>query len=348
MRTALVVEQTSHPRAEELIGGSIDSGVAVLSYSGWLDGGYQWSAAKRHRALGTDNSRLVLGNWDHGGAQDVSPTTPRLAADVDHGAAWADFFERHVAEREPLGDDPRVRYYTMGTGEGAERWQASDAWPPLRFERRPFHLASPGRLTGPEPPEDASVGYRANRKSRTGHRSRWNSLVGQAAPVGYGDRRAAEAHLLCFTGEPLARAVEVTGHPVVHLWLACDEPDLAVFCYLHDVAPSGRSEYVTEGMLRALHHPLVSKPPPEAPWADLTPHRSFRAGDVRHLTPGERTELVIPLLPTSYRFARGHRIRLAIGGGDADHFAVVGSGTQRLTVFAGASHPSRIELPTDR
>ncbi len=69
---------------------------------------------------------------------------------------------------------------------------------------------------------------------------------------------------------------------------------------------------------------------------------------MRHLTPGERTELVIPLLPTSYRFARGHRIRLAIGGGDADHFAVVGSGTQRLTVFAGASHPSRIELPTDR
>lgn len=62
--------------------------------------------------------------------------------------------------------------------------------------------------------------------------------------------------------------------------------------------------------------------------------------------PSPRIRAVLP-----HRFDRSHResfylTSLAIAGGDADHFAVVGSGTQALRVLVGRAHPSRIELPT--
>jgi hypothetical protein len=70
--------------------------------------------------------------------------------------------------------------------------------------------------------------------------------------------------------------------------------------------------------------------------------------DAAPLVPGEPAELVFDLEPTSYRFEAGHRMRLAIEGADADHFARVPAvGSARLTVFRDARHPSRLELPRE-
>jgi len=39
------------------------------------------------------------------------------------------------------------------------------------------------------------------------------------------------------------------------------------------------------------------------------------------------TEIRFDLLPTSYLFKKGHRIRIALAGADKDHFLVLPSGT---------------------
>jgi predicted acyl esterase len=54
-------------------------------------------------------------------------------------------------------------------------------------------------------------------------------------------------------------------------------------------------------------------------------------------------ELAFDLLPISWRFEAGHKVRLAIAGGDADHFARPRASTMR--VRWSRAEPSRIELP---
>ena len=62
--------------------------------------------------------------------------------------------------------------------------------------------------------------------------------------------------------------------------------------------------------------------------------------------PGETTRLRIALLPTSWRLRKGSRLRLAIAGADADHYAQVPHGRPPVvTVHHGGAMASRLELP---
>ena len=69
------------------------SGAAIYSYSGWLDGGYTHSAVKRHVNLSGARHRLILGPWDHGGRQHISPMA-RGRSRFDHVGEVVAFFEQ--------------------------------------------------------------------------------------------------------------------------------------------------------------------------------------------------------------------------------------------------------------
>ncbi len=183
--------------------------------------------------------------------------------------------------------------------------------------------------------------YPIDPKAGTGDRSRWVSLVNvEHKPIEYRDRAAADARLLVYDGAPLAEAVEVTGHPRALLHVAADAADAGVFVYLEDVAPDGRVEYVTEGMLRALHRKTTG-----APYRTPVPFHSCTRADAAPLVPGEAAALEIALYPTSYLFKEGHRIRVAIAGADVDHFEPVEPSPSVLSVHRGAARPSRLVLP---
>jgi predicted acyl esterase len=54
----------------------------------------------------------------------------------------------------------------------------------------------------------------------------------------------------------------------------------------------------------------------------------------------------IALLPVSWHFKKGSRIRLSIGGADADHYVQVPHGRPPVfTVYRGGEMPSRLTLP---
>jgi hypothetical protein len=104
--------------------------------------------------------------------------------------------------------------------------------------------------------------------------------------------------------------------------------------------------YVTEGELRALDRKLATTP---APYRQVVPYRTLRRADARPLRPGEVTELVFDLLPTSYLFRAGHSIRIALAGADADHFSPVpedlSTNPPTWEVSRSLAHPSQVMLP---
>jgi putative CocE/NonD family hydrolase len=172
-----------------------------------------------------------------------------------------------------------------------------------------------------------------------GPSNRWANTYGGPGP--YPDLAPNDAKGFTWTTAPLGTPVEVIGHPIVHLWITSSGKDADVMAYLEDVDSTGRSSYVTEGVLRASHRKL-GKPPFDnfgLPWPE-----SFK-DDVAPLPSGP-TELVFDLLPTAKRFRPGHRIRLTVEGADRDtHVAVHPMPPPRVSIYRDPTHASRIVLP---
>ncbi|HEX2486455.1 MAG TPA: CocE/NonD family hydrolase [Myxococcota bacterium] len=315
------------------------AGAPLYAYSGWLDGAYAGAAAARFAKLHHPHNRLLLGPWDHA-LHAVSPWGARGPSRFDHRGELLRFLDAHVRGLATgLEREPRVHYYTTG----AERWRASDTWPPPAAPRV-LYLAPHGALAPEVPAAAASADrYDVDFAAASGPASRWSALSGRPLGTPYPDRAARDRALLVYDSTPLAAPLEVTGQAVATLYVASSATDGAFFAYLEDVAPDGRVAYVTEGLLRALH-----RGPPGRPDADplAPPPRSFRRSDAAPLVPGEVAELAIPLLPSSTVFAAGHRVRLALAGADADHFArIPARGAVEWSVHRSAAHPSRLTLP---
>lgn len=313
------------------------SGAAIYSWSGWFDGGYAGAAIKRHLTLGGSRNRLILGPWDHGGAHQVVDGHS-LPTDFDHDAELLKFFDRWLRDADTgLEGDAPVHYFTMVE----DRWKAAPSWPPPA-RATPVYFAASGRLASEPPREAGEDAYTVDPTHGTGDASRWNSLMG--LPVTYPERSAEDAKLLVYQTGPLAVDLEVTGHPLATLFVASSAEDGAFFVYLEDVAPDGRVEYVTEGVLRALHRRLSRARPA---WVQPVPWRSYLRADAWPLVPGEVAELRFELQPTSWLFRAGHAIRIALAGADADHFAPIPAGGPPPTwrVQRSRAHPSHVVLP---
>jgi putative CocE/NonD family hydrolase len=313
------------------------SGTVIYSWSGWFDGGYQHSAIKRHLTLTGGENKLILGPWTHGGRQQVQGGKS-IAAQFDHVAELLKYFDHHLKDKaNGLESDARVHYYTMVEG----KWKAAPSWPPPARTVR-YHLADEGALATERPgTESASDQYLVDYTHGTGDESRWNSLMGW--PVSYPDRAEADEKLLVYESPPLTQDLEVTGHPIATLFVATTAEDGVFLVYLEDVDEEGGVTYVTEGVLRGVHRKLS----PDRPlYASVVPYRTFERADGRPMVPGEVTELVFDLLPTSYLFERGHSIRIALAGADRDHFALIPrEGPPTWTVLRDAAHPSHVALP---
>ena len=96
---------------------------------------------------------------------------------------------------------------------------------------------------------------------------------------------------LTYTTPPLTAEVEVTGHPVVHLWVTSSARDGDFFVYLEDISEASYSKYITEGNLRASHRAISTAP---YEYLGLPYHRSY-AEDIADL-PDQPVELVFDLI----------------------------------------------------
>ena len=144
---------------------------------------------------------------------------------------------------------------------------------------------------------------------------------------------------LVYETAPLGADVQITGHPVVNLWVSSTATDGDFIATIYDVAPDGRATtYNIQGQLRASLRTLK-----DPPYNNLgLPWHSSTEADVSPLVPGQPGELEFPILPTSIIVKAGHRIRLAI--------TFSGRGTPRIdppevTIYRDPAHQSFLTLP---
>lgn len=296
--------------------------IPIYHWSSWYDGAYGHSAIKRYTTYQHAGSRLLLGPWNHGGSWVTDPASSAVSASqFDHNGEMLLFLLRYLKTpgpaRAPLQEEAPVRYFTMVENT----WKSAATWPPPQSQHQTWFLG-PGYIGSEVPKTEQRVCYKVDPTTTSfrGESSRWLNQAEVDTGIAYVPRPPRQEKRLVFTSTVFATDLEVTGHPVLHLWLASSATDGTFFGYLEDIAPSGEARYVTEGCLRALHRKTL--PAPEGPLGFL-PHRSFKQEDAAPLVPGEPTLLSFALLPVSYLFRAGHRLRLALAGADADHFHMI-------------------------
>lgn len=321
------------------VGELVASRAAIYSYSGWYDGGYQLSAINRFLTVRNPGSRLVLGPWNHGGRYYFSPANGRLNSGFPHTLELLRFFDYHLKGiKTSIVEESLVHYYTMGE----ERWHSASTWPIPQTRRQTWFFAGDNKLSTMRPAAGKAFNsYLVDYTAGTGNLTRWNTLFG-GTPIEYPDRSEEDRKLLTYTSIPLEHDMEITGHPVVTLFVSSTATDGQFFVYLEEVDEAGRIRYVTEGELRALHRKLSTGRPP---YKTVVPYRTFLRRDAKALVPGQITSLTFDLLPTSYLFRKGRRLRIAIAGADRDHFDPPVGGPPTIQLHRGGAFLSHILLP---
>jgi hypothetical protein len=203
-------------------------------------------------------------------------------------------------------------------------WRTAEEWPVRDAAGVPYYFGGPpsGSVASVNdgvldtvPPAGAAGPdeYRVDYATTSGKTSRWDNTVGGG--FGYADMAENDRKGLTYTTPPLAGDLNVTGHPVVHLWVSSTAEDGDFFVYLEEVNGQGVSDYVSEGAIKASHRALSE---PDYDNLGLPFHRS-QAEDVKPLKPGQPVELVFDLQPTSNLFDAGNRVRITVVGADADN-----------------------------
>lgn len=311
------------------------SGVAILHLAGWYD---MWprDALLWHEKL-TNPRRLLVGPWAH-----TQDSGWRLFGER---LAW---WDRWLKGRDTgAAADAEIDYFTTGAPR-RRGWKQTRRWPPEGAHRQRLHLspASAGGGDGgpllrqaPPAPEQACR-FTVNFAASSGLGSRWKNGYGRE--FGYPDMSGNDALGLTFTSDVLTEDLEVTGHPLVTLWIGASAPDADLFVYLEEVRRNGRSDYVTEGVLRASHRRLGHPP---AGIHGLPAHDST-AASVAPLPTDGPARLQFDLHPISHAFRAGRRIRLALTGADADNAETPRHDEPpEIAIFCGGNTSSRVDLP---
>ena len=270
---------------------------------------------------------------DYGGGQEDS---------AGEAVRWLDYVLR--GKQNGLKEEPPVKAFTMA----ANRWQRYADWPPPGAAQTVYLRNSTGgrfgeldrTQPGDEPPSAYDYDPEDPVPSLGGNHSIWyhHPIV----PVGAFDHSAHEkrSDVLVFGTGPLAEDTEITGPIQIALWASTDGKDTDWTAILLDVEPSGTPYNVTMGILRARYHQGVYRPP-------------------ELLTPGKPYRFTFDLMPTSYLFRKGHRMRLYVSssnfplwdrnpntGGPIPLETVTRVAHQ--TIFHDEARPSHIRLPVVR
>jgi len=315
-----------------------DSGVAVYHLGGWFD------MYPRDTLLWFANltipQKIVMTPWSHNGSGGFDLIAEHLR--------WFDYWLKGIDNG--IMDEPPIVYRVMGAPR-SEAWRTATEWPlpeaqPAAYYFHPGPSGSvesinDGLLIAAMPTAaDALDAYTVDYTTTTGQTTRWTD--GYGGGYGYPDMRANDEKSLTYTTPPLETDLEITGHPVAHLWVTSTADDGDFFVYLEEIDERGRSTYISEGVLRASHRAMA-----EAPWNTfgLPFHRSFEA-DIVPLPDGAPVELVFDLQPTSNIFDAGHRLRITVNGADADSFQTPKlDPPPTVSIHRSARHPSHILLP---
>lgn len=276
---------------------------------------------KTLKAQGTP-ARMIWQSWGHsggltdpaGGELDLSRGNLETSYVGRRVLAW---FDRYLHRRADVDTGPAFAYYRDWITDPDDTYATASRLP---APDRTFYLSGDGKLVDNR--AKVARGSRVYRNLPVPSSHSENSLAGL---IGLPDRAPYDTAGTClgWTGEPLARPVDVVGSPrarlrvlspvterVQHSGDAADK--LVLFAKLYDVAPDGT---------RTLVHRLVA--PVRVP--DVT--KSF----------------TVTLPGIVHRYETGHRLRFVVAASD-DAYAG-NRGVKPVTVTSAPGDTGTLELP---
>jgi uncharacterized protein len=287
----------------------------VYATSNWDEAGTKPGAFFTFNNLPRTNTKLLVGPSTHCAWAKVNEETgfSIVTEELRFFDYWLKGIDNGVMNQ-------RVTYYTYNAPKGSE-WRSADSWPLGTERRTDFYLG------------DGSLSTHADSNAKQD-----STLMTPAAQSTY-ILIKPQSGGLSYQTEPLAADIEVTGHPVMHVWIATSVADADVTARLEDVWPDGQiTSYQMLGRLRASERALA-----KAPYNNLgLPWHTYREADARALKPGAPTELVFDLLPMSYIFKAGHRVQLTLTFGDPSGAT---DAVPNVTVLRGPKTRSYVTLP---
>jgi predicted acyl esterase len=309
----------------------------VQYWGSWTDANVADSALNRYNSAPEVPAQVIITANNHAGNVRVDPFT--LSADP----AVPSLSDQHrislrFAQQTLRGSVPKrcITYYVLG----AETWRRSSTWPPNGVALHNLYLTENGKLTE-ETPAPGVDSYVVDFSATTGGENRWTTQNGPTPK--FRDRRAEDQKLLVYDTRPIAGDMELVGWVTVHLRMRAQTADPALFAYIEDVAPDGTVIYVSEGELRAIHRKVAGQqglPYDQGP----VPH-SFYRKDSLPVVPGRTFTAEFKLYSTAALIRKGHRIRLALAGADADTFQRLSPLPDRYDIYRGGTVPSRVTIP---
>lgn len=314
------------------------SRAAINSWGGWFDAGTADAVIRSFMSL-KNYERAIVGPWNHGGGQNASPFQTPDSPRVMQAYEWLRFFD-HYLKGVDTGLDSQKLFYYFTIGE--EKWKVTSTWPVAGTRMVRWHLDAGNTLSKNAPGVSSGAdSYTIDFTATTGEKNRWHTQVG--GQVFYPDRAEEDKKLLTYTSAPFEADTEITGHPIIDLFITSTATDGAFFVYLEDIDEKGIATYLTEGTLRALHRKISTETPP---YKMLVPYHSFKKKDAMPLVPGQIAELRFGLQPISVMIKKGHRLRIAIAGADKDSFArIPAQGTPTISITRNQKNASWVELP---
>lgn len=318
------------------------AGTPIVIRCGWHDAATQLGALSMFATFSSP-VQAIIGPWNHDGSYHVDPFTDDPAAPLATDTA-----EAHALTVQSLNDyflapnthpKRQVDYYTLGEN----RWKTTTTWPLPNTQMQRWYCGNNHQLTLKRPTTDTGFDhYQVDPTTSTGQFNRWYAQASNQ-PICFPDRQDEDKKLLIYDTPPLNEDVEITGHPVVQLYLRANTEDAQFFVYLETVDPDGRVRLLTDGQLRGIHRKISTQTPP---YKMFGPYHSLREQDAEPMVPCAITEISFDLLPISVRLKKGQRIRLAIAGADCETFAVNAQAEHRIfEVQRHQSLSSSITLP---
>jgi predicted acyl esterase len=247
------------------------------------------------------------------------------------------FYEHHLKGVDNgVMDEAPVRIFVRNTG----KFREEPAWPLARAQYTPFYLRKgpSGSVTSLN---DGSLSREAPAADELATSYTYPDWEWRNGVVAFVDGKPDPVRrVLTFTSAPLDADMEVTGPIVLKLFASSDQIDTQFIVKLaeqhpQDAAARAKGEQpastnVSKGWLKASHR--------EKDDARTTNIRPFYThANPQPLNSGEVYQFDIEVLPVSYLFRKGHRIRLEIANGDSP-----------LTdgVFNHPYHPTQIGTDT--
>ncbi|MCF8475290.1 MAG: CocE/NonD family hydrolase [Emcibacter sp.] len=320
-----------------------EAAVPAFHWGGWGDSGTAAGILARYSSYNA-TGLYVIGPWNHGARQDVNPfkvkDAPVQPSQEDQYKQILAFLDPYMRTGSKAQENLReLRYFTMGE----DIWKTTKVWPPQDTHNQTLYLAEDNRLSEDKTlQKSGSDGYKVNFEVGTGSSTRWSTQLG-GSDVFYGNRAEVDRDLLVYDSEPLESAMEITGTPVVDIYLSSSHGDGGIIAYLEMISPEGIVTMITEGELRFIHRKISDEAPP---YVMSGPYHTFERKDAALMPVGDVEKISFSLLPTSILIPKGYSIRLALAGHDKDSFLRIPErGDPVWSVQRNAEYSSSLSLP---